>query len=174
MMKIGSLLKKYKIDITIIVVIVTIGIIVSKSVVIAHISGNSMSPTYADGDILIMKKNRTIKNGDMIIFNSPEAWNSHDIRLIKRVIAQEGDIIHVSSNFIQINNETPIYTDRIECENQEDVTIELSKNQYFVMGDNINNSNDSLSQFCLGNENFFVENNLITVRGRELLVLGGK
>lgn len=85
------------------------------------------------------------QRGDVIVFHPPSA---PDERYIKRVIGLPGDTIVLTSDAVTINGYTlhePYITPAPmgETENPEPETIKLSESQYFVMGDNRTNSQDS-------------------------------
>ncbi len=85
------------------------------------------------------------QRGDVIVFHPPSA---PDERYIKRVIGLPGDTIVLTPDAVIINGYTlnePYITPAPvgESENPEAQTIKLSESQYFVMGDNRTNSQDS-------------------------------
>lgn len=163
---------KYKKDIIFILIVTILFIIFSNNVAILHIKGDSMYPTYEDGNILFLKKNKEISNKDIVIFNPPESWGDYKKSFIKRIVAQENDVITIEDNKIIINDETPIYFKKDNC-NEGKNTFKLKKDQYFVLGDNIEESNDSLAQYCTGNEDFIIEKENLVIYGKELFLLGG-
>ena len=108
----------------------------------------SMEPTLATQDkILINKVIYKIKDpqrGDIIAFkNSPE---DHASIHIKRVIGLPGEKIQIKDGQILINGKT--YMEKkdfpqISNGGLAEQTITLGKDEYFVLGDNRNNSDDS-------------------------------
>ena len=108
----------------------------------------SMEPTLATQDkILINKVIYKIKEpqrGDIIAFkNSPE---DHASIHIKRVIGLPGEKIQIKDGQILINGKT--YMEKkdfpqISNGGLAEQTITLGKDEYFVLGDNRNNSEDS-------------------------------
>jgi signal peptidase I len=115
------------------------------------VSGNSMFPTYHNGDFLITEKITYRlsgpKRGDVIILKNPRD-ESQDF--IKRIIALPGDSVKVENDSVYINgvlldepylpSGTPTHAGAFFTEG---TTIKADSNQYFVFGDNRNHSSDS-------------------------------
>lgn len=82
------------------------------------------------------------KHGDIIMFNAPDKENTI---YIKRVIGVPGDVIRISNNELYINGELQDepYVKNGWKLNTGDVEYTVPANQYFVMGDNRDNSSDS-------------------------------
>jgi signal peptidase I len=82
------------------------------------------------------------KRGDIIVFKTSDESSSY---YIKRVIAVGGDTVQITDGKILVNDK------EVEQKGSETILsgglasdkITLSKNQYFVLGDNYNNSEDS-------------------------------
>lgn len=165
-------ISKNKSDIIFILILVVISIAISKNVAILHIRGNSMYPTYEHGNILLLKKGKEISNDDIVVFKSPESWGSNNSNFIKRAVAKQGDLVELSENEMKINNKS-IYIDKHECQGIQDTSFTLKENQYLVLGDNTSESNDSVSQYCIGNEEYIIEESSMIIYGKELLLLGG-
>lgn len=168
----GEFINKNKSDIIFILILVLVATMISKNVAILHIRGNSMYPTYEHGNILLLKKGKEISNDDILVFKSPESWRSDSKNFIKRVVAKQGDKVEITENIVKVNDKS-IYIDKNECQGVENISFTLEENQYFVMGDNVNESNDSASQYCIGNKEYIIERESILVYGKELLLLGG-
>lgn len=107
------------------------------------ISGNSMYPTYKNEEVYhsnIFFNRKCIDRNTVITF-----WNkqSHSI-YVKRIVAVEGDTVEIKNGYLYVNGEK----ENCSFEKMNDAglasqKITVSKNQYFVLGDNRNNSNDS-------------------------------
>lgn len=115
------------------------------------VSGNSMFPTYHNGDYLITEKISyklgTPKRGDVIVLKNPRD-ESQDF--IKRILALPGDTIKIEGNFVYVNgsqvNETYLPADTPTHSGaflSEGVEVKAGENQYFVLGDNRSHSSDS-------------------------------
>ncbi len=111
-------------------------------------SNASMEPTYETSDILLVNtiayKFSEPKTGEVIAFKPKSNVNAS--YSVKRVIAVPGDTIYISNGRIYINDE--IYKENLEVERIENPGIAASpitllEDQYFVLGDNRNSSEDS-------------------------------
>ena len=102
--------------------------------------GPSMSPQLEDGDeVLIdrfMYKFISPKSGDIIAFLPNGNTNTH--YYLKRVIAVPGDTVQIKDGSVYVNGEE--FREEIETARMEDAGI---ADEYFVLGDNRNNSEDS-------------------------------
>lgn len=115
------------------------------------VSGNSMVPTFHNGDFLITEKISyrldNPKRGDIIVLKNPRD-ESQDF--IKRIIAIPGDTIRIEGDSVFVNStllkESYIPPDTSTHAGSflsEGSTITAGQNQYFVLGDNRNHSSDS-------------------------------
>jgi signal peptidase I len=115
------------------------------------VSGDSMYPTLKDGDNLIVEKISyklsNIKRYDIVVF--PYDENGIETYYIKRVIALPGETVLIKDGTIYIdgeklNDEYGYYTDGYILKGYlAEEEIELMDDEYFVLGDNRNNSKDS-------------------------------
>jgi signal peptidase I len=113
-----------------------------------HMVGISMESTLMDGDQIIINKLAyrisDPKRFDVIVFK--QSGKEHSFYNIKRIIALPGERLLIKDGVIYINDE-PIQ-DKVKVEPManyglasEEITLE--ENEYFVLGDNRNNSEDS-------------------------------
>ncbi len=107
-----------------------------------------MSPQLEDGDeVLIdrfMYKFISPKSGDIIAFLPNGNTNTH--YYLKRVIAVPGDTVQIKDGSVYVNGEE--FREEIETARMEDAGIAgsemtLAEDEYFVLGDNRNTSEDS-------------------------------
>lgn len=172
MNKIVEFIKRNSKDVVLLIVLSIGAFIITKNIAILDIKGDSMFPTYSDGEMLILKKESEVKTKDTVVFTPPNSWGVPNKNFVKRVIAQEGDTVRYKDNKISVNNESQKELERDYC-SIDDFEIKLEKHEYFMLGDNIQNSNDSLTQMCIGNEEFLIKEENILISGHKLFSFGG-
>ena len=116
-----------------------------------YIPSESMFPTLATGDRLVVEKVgykfHTPERGDIVVFQPPTKLRilgyEKNQAFIKRAIATAGETVAVKDGVVYINNR-PLAEDYIAAPPEYDlVPVTVPEGQLFVMGDNRNNSNDS-------------------------------
>lgn len=133
----------------VIVLAVGIFLIVYLLILRPHkIKGQSMHPTFPDGEYLLTEKVSYYRGdpqrGDVIVFKPPISEDE----FIKRVIALPGETVMVLNGKVFINNEE-LKEDYIKVETSpssflsEGERYTVPEGNYFVMGDNRPNSSDS-------------------------------
>ena len=167
-----NFISTYKFDIILVVLFLSLCIWIANSFSFLLISGSSMSPTYEDGNILILKQEKTLKENQIVIFEPPENWNNNNGKYIKRVIGKPGDTIKIENGILIVNGKTKINAKMREC-NISNKNIKVPEDSFFAMGDNHAVSNDSYAHFCKGEKNFFVPKEKINVLGKEFKKFGG-
>ena len=109
--------------------------------------GNSMESTLSDGSVVLV--NRFVYNikepkaGDVIVFLPNGNEKSH--YYIKRVIGVPGDKVQIKNGLLYVNGE--LYdvedTETIKIAGLAEDEITVGEDEYFVLGDNRNSSEDS-------------------------------
>jgi signal peptidase I len=121
-------------------------LIVTFGFQVARVEGQSMAPTLADQDRLIVNKLayrlRSPQVGDIVMLYYPL---NPDKSFVKRIIAEENDSIRIVDGRVY-RNEVLINDDYVPAEfrSHDDFGPEVvPQGYYFVMGDHRNNSSDS-------------------------------
>ncbi len=110
--------------------------------------GESMHITLEKDDKIIINKLAykfgKPKRFDVVVFK--QSGDEHSYYNIKRVIGLPGETVQIKEGYVYINDELlkePMITDPILIGGLADDKITLEENEYFVLGDNRNNSEDS-------------------------------
>ena len=139
--------ERVKIEIHLIISIIAfiaftiVAFLVSNEIRIFRIIGHSMNPTLYEKNIVITKPQQEYKRGDIIAFNKDGGPT------IKRIIGLPGDTIfidedgHVSVNDELLEEPYVVFHQMLPMDNEFPIT--LKENEYFVLGDNRQNSRDS-------------------------------
>jgi signal peptidase I len=121
-------------------------IIVTFGFQVARVEGQSMAPTLADQDRLIVDKLlyrwSSPRRGDIVMLYYPA---NPDKSFVKRVIAEEGDRVQIIDGRVYVND-APMNDDYVPAEfrSHDDWGPQpIPEGYYFVMGDHRNNSSDS-------------------------------
>lgn len=123
-------------------------VIVAFGMVKTSMIGESMAPTLADGESIIVNKIQyrftSPKRFDVIVFR--QNGNEHSYYNIKRVIGLPGETVQIKDGLIYIDGrklEEEYKFDEISNGGLAREAITLDANEYFVLGDNRNASEDS-------------------------------
>jgi len=104
---------------------------------ICVIHGNSMYPTYKDKDIVLENKfNKNYINGDIVVIKKD------NLKIIKRIVGCPLDKLNIKDGYLYVND---VKYDELFIEEVGTLkeNIVLKKDEYFVLGDNRNQSIDS-------------------------------
>lgn len=114
----------------------------------AAVIGDGMEPNYYNSQEVLINKAAYIilspKVGDVVAFYPNGNSNSH--YYIKRVVAIPGDKVIIKDGHLYVNGKLFADEDKydvIEYAGFAENEITLAKDEYFVLGDNRNNSEDS-------------------------------
>ncbi len=131
----------------ILLLVITIYTMVNLATSRAVVEGQSMQPNFYTGQLVIVNRfayffSRPVR-GDVIVLHDPKDVTQD---FIKRVVGLPGETIQIKEGRVYVNGtmiEEPYITDfcRAGC----DGTWQLKKDEYFVLGDNRNNSFDGHS-----------------------------
>lgn len=114
-----------------------------------YIPSSSMEPTLEINDRLIIEKIsyrfRTPQRGDVVVFSPTDALKEQNFKdaFIKRVIGLPGETIEVRGGKVYVDGQAlkEKYID--ESPDYRYGPVEVTDDQYLVLGDNRNNSYDS-------------------------------
>jgi signal peptidase I len=113
------------------------------------VQGDSMLPTYQSGEKRLVNrliyKVKSPSRYDIILFESEDENNRQ--YYVKRVIGLPGETVTIKNGDVYVDGRKArsFGTEKILSPGLAADGVKLSKNQYFVIGDNYNNSEDSRS-----------------------------
>ncbi|MFM2339632.1 MAG: hypothetical protein RLZZ360_268 [Candidatus Parcubacteria bacterium] len=141
------LIEIFRFTLIALVIVIPIRLFVAQPFIV---SGASMDDTFESGQYLIVDqvsyKLHEPKRGDVIIFRYPKDPSKF---FIKRVIGLPGDTVTIESSTVTIKNEANPEGFTLDepyiksMRNRSDMTETLGEREYFVMGDNRDQSSDS-------------------------------
>lgn len=126
----------------VIMILALILLIVINEFQIVRIDGHSMNPTLEEGNYVITSNYRELERGDIIMF-----YHANQ-KFIKRVVGLPGDKIEMTKDCSLYVNDEKVPENYITCyphafKNEQIFPLTVPDGEYFVLGDNRNDSLDS-------------------------------
>ncbi len=141
------LIEIFRFTLIALIIVIPIRLFVAQPFIV---SGASMEETFQSGEYLIVDqvsyKLHQPNRGDVIVFRYPKDPSKF---FIKRVIGLPGDTVKIEGSMVTIVNEANPDGFVLDepyiksMRNQSDMTEVLGEREYFVMGDNRDQSSDS-------------------------------
>ncbi len=110
--------------------------------------GDSMKPVLSNGDVVLVNRIKynatTPKRGDIIVFKPKGNENAH--YYIKRIVGLPGETVEIIESSVYINGkklEEDYKTTKIDDVGVVFEEMKLASDEYFVLGDDRENSEDS-------------------------------
>ncbi len=111
-----------------------------------QVHGQSMEPSLHDGQYVIASKVaywfHPPERGDVVVLDPPRSSSS--VPYIKRIIGLPGDIVEIKDNRVWVNG-IALNEPYINAPPRYSGNWVVDEDEYFVLGDNRNNSSDSHS-----------------------------
>jgi signal peptidase I len=128
--------------ITVILALILIIFINATGCELYKIKGHSMYPTLIENNYILLGKYEELNRGDLVLIKHKGEY------LIKRIIALPGEKIEIDSNGQVYINDLPLEEHYIhkhidEYQNEQDYPFIIPEGEYFVLGDNRDDSMDS-------------------------------
>ena len=119
-----------------------------------RVKGSSMRSTLQNGEVMLVTKAEYLVGGpqrqDVVICLYPgrymDKWKLIPQYFVKRVIGLPGETISIQEGVVHIDGvplEEPYLEERYTQRKSSMEPVTLGEDEYFVMGDNRDNSNDS-------------------------------
>ena len=136
-----------------VIFVVAVTVLFDLAIPRSLVDGHSMEPTFYGHDRLVVSRVHYLlgapQRGDIVVFNSLDPGEAErGIMLIKRVVGAPGEVVELRDQQVYVNGDQlkepyTLEPCRISNRRCSDKTWELGEDEYFVMGDNRNNSKDS-------------------------------
>jgi signal peptidase I len=124
--------------------VILLAVVLGGCILPFRFEGTSMLPTIADGQRLLVSTSvSSIERGDILLFKYPL---DPQRRYVKRVIGIPGETVSIDEGVVYINGQPLVegYVDNTyNNATRKYDAVTIPPDQYFVMGDNRDNSSDS-------------------------------
>lgn len=115
-----------------------------------RVDGRSMLETLQDGEIMLVTKPEYIAGDperfDVVICHYPGRGNTN---FVKRVVGLPGDTVEIKDGYLYVNGEKYEEEYLTYRPNYTMAAVTVPEGEYFVLGDNRSNSNDSHIIGCI-------------------------
>ncbi len=129
---------------------VKLGCIIVSSIIlcllfrITFIQGYSMEDTFMNRQVCVSTPAYSeLRSGDVVVAQSEVLGQV----IVKRIIACPGDVLEIRDNRVYVNGKLLDEPYLKEAMVTADICITLAEDEYFLCGDNRNNSLDSRTEF---------------------------
>ena len=141
-----KIIKEIVIWVLLIILTITASYFMTTNIFVkTSVSGVSMEPTLNEGQIVIVNKFeyylKKPKRNDVIVYK--QSNKEHSYFELKRVIGLPGETVKIKNGLVYINDEVmkeKVKTDIIQNGGLAEEGVRLDDNEYFVLGDNRNDS----------------------------------
>lgn len=123
------------------------------------VNGESMSPTLNDKDVVVLKNQEHPTRDSLVIFE--KTVNNTQKKMIKRVIGLPHDTLSVENNTLKLNG-IKINT---TC-SHPNLHESIPEGTLLVKGDNQDNSHDSISILCQGEDDYLILSDNVVTYGK--------
>jgi signal peptidase I len=114
----------------------------------AIVTSDSMLPTLRRDDRLLVDHRASLhgtwERGDIVVFDAPDSWEGEGETWVKRIIGLPGDTLWLRDGQVWINN-VALPENYLNGAPSPETTmpVTLKPDEYFLLGDNRDNSQDS-------------------------------